>query len=453
MAKRTAPRPPTPQHAAHHAPAHHSEAHHATAHHITHATTSATGNAAHADTPLPVISAPASDAHRQTLGSRLRAFWVRGDIAARDRPIAASATKTPGKTVGGVLKRAKENALSHGVLGKRRPHHRLKRKSLEEYLRKAGYNINPVKFKRITFLVVVLVFLAVSLYFIGRFALLLDGASGVHLLRLIAFLAALWTFLFAAVLLVIQGAMYFYLDYRIWWRTREIEEALPDYLQLASANIAAGMPVERALWFAIRPNFGTLATEMQEVAKATIAGESLDGSLRHFAEKYDSPVLQRSVSILIEGMRAGGEMADLLNKIALNIDEIRIMKKEMAANVTTYAIFITFASVGVAPFLFALATELLTIIVHIMGSIDLSSSNSFFTIAATNPEVVWNFKAFSVAMLLVSTICSASIVSVIKRGNVFEGIKSIPVYAAIAIALYFFSLRFLGVMFGGLLTG
>ncbi len=404
----------------------------------------------------------------------MRAFWLRRPTQAPkpsphavSAPTAATAARAAGPAPSiasapsvaaapdkkPLVARIKENALSHGMLGKRRPHHRLKRKSLEEYLRKAGYTINPARFKRVLFLVVVIAFLIVSLYFIGRFALLLENASGAQLLRLIAFLAALWTFLFAAVLLVIEGAVYFFLDYRIWWRTREIEEALPDYLQLASANIAAGMPVERALWFAIRPNFGTLATEMQEVAKATIAGESLDGSLRHFAEKYDSPVLQRSVSILIEGMRAGGEMADLLNKIALNIDEIRIMKKEMAANVTTYAIFITFASVGVAPFLFALATELLTIIIKIMGSIDLSSSNGFFSIAAANPAVIGNFKIFSIVMLLISTVCSASIVSVIKHGNVFEGIKTIPVYAGIALALYFLSLSFLGTMFGGLIAG
>jgi hypothetical protein len=210
------------------------------------------------------------------------------------------------------------------------------------------------------------------------------------------------------------------------------------------------MPIDKALWYAIRPGFGVLAKEMEEVAKATMAGEDLETSLLHFSERYESVTLHRSISILVEGQRSGGEMADLLNKIALNIDEMKIMKKEMAASVTTYAIFITFASIVIAPFLFALATELLTIIIKITGSLQLTGS-SFLTLAAPDPAAIQNFKAFSIVMLTISTVFSASIVSVIKNGNVMDGIKSIPVYATISLVLYLISLWVLGGMFSGII--
>jgi pilus assembly protein TadC len=251
-------------------------------------------------------------------------------------------------------------------------------------------------------------------------------------------------------MLIIWAAVYFFLDYRVYQRTKELEEVLPDFLQLASSNIAAGMPIDRALWYAIRPNFGVLAKEMEDVAKATMAGEDLEASLLRLTERYESVMLKRSVSILIEGLHAGGEMADLLNKIALNIDEMKIMKKEMAANVTTYAIFITFASVIIAPFLFALSTELLTIIIKITSTLHLESS-SMLTLGTPDPHAVANFKIFAVFMLLISTMFSASLVSIIKRGNVIDGIKTIPVYAVIAIAIYYFSLWVLGGMFSGLI--
>jgi hypothetical protein len=53
-------------------------------------------------------------------------------------------------------------------------------------------------------------------------------------------------------------------------------------------------------------------------------------------------------------------------------------------------------------------------------------------------------------MLLISTIFSASIVSVIKRGNVLEGIKSIPVYAVVAILIYYIASMILGGLFSGI---
>jgi archaellum biogenesis protein FlaJ (TadC family) len=266
----------------------------------------------------------------------------------------------------------------------------------------------------------------------------------------ILIILALWTAFFVGILLIVWAAVYFFLDYQIYRRTRAIEDVLPDFLQLASSNIAAGMSIDKALWYAIRPNFGVLANEMEDVAKATMAGEDLEVSLIHFTERYESVMLRRSINILIEGLRAGGEMADLLNKIALNIEELKIMKKEMAASVTTYAIFITFASIIIAPFLFALATELLTIITKITGSLQVSSA-SVLSLGKPDPAAIGNFKLFSVLMLIISTIFSASIVSVIKRGNVLEGIKSIPVFAIVAIFIYFISTSLLHGIFSSII--
>jgi len=320
------------------------------------------------------------------------------------------------------------------------------RQSLAEYLTKAGYTVSAEKVKRVAFRMVLASFLIVSLGIV-----IIGALNGANTLDLIVFMLGLWTVTFIAVLLVVMAGIYFFLDYRIYQRTREIEDVFPDFLQLASSNIAAGMPIDRALWYAIRPNFGVLAKEMEDVAKATMTGEDLEVSLLRFTDKYNSQTLRRSVNILIEGMRAGGQMADLLNKIALNIEEMKIMRKEMAANVTTYAIFITFAAVIIAPFLFALGTELLSIIIKISGSLDLSSSSSSFSFSAPPESAITNFKIFSVAMLIVTTVFSAAIVSVIKHGRIMEGIKTMPVYAVISIIIYYIALTALHGVFGSII--
>jgi Flp pilus assembly protein TadB len=322
---------------------------------------------------------------------------------------------------------------------------RLTRQSLQQYLDKAGYDANAEKLKKTTFRIVLFLFLALT-----GVILLFASQYGAKTGSVIIFILGLWTAVFAGALLLAWMGIYFFLDYRIYQRTRDLEEVLPDYLQLASSNIAAGMPIDRALWFAIRPNFGILAKEMEEVAKATMAGEDLEAGLLRFTNKYDSVMLKRSVNILIEGLHAGGEMADLLNKIALNIEEMKIMKKEMAASVTTYTIFISFASVIIAPILFALATELLVIILKITSSLDLSNS-SMLSISSPDPAAVANFKLFSILMLIVSTVFSACIVSAIKKGNVLEGIKFIPVYTLVAVTIYYLASLLLHAIFSGII--
>jgi pilus assembly protein TadC len=72
---------------------------------------------------------------------------------------------------------------------------------------------------------------------------------------------------FSGCLFISLLVVFFYFDYKIYQRTKEIEEVLPEFLQLTSANISAGMTIDRALWFAVRPKFGVLAKEIEEVAK------------------------------------------------------------------------------------------------------------------------------------------------------------------------------------------
>ncbi|PJF38151.1 MAG: hypothetical protein CUN55_18465, partial [Phototrophicales bacterium] len=160
-------------------------------------------------------------------------------------------------------------------------------------------------------------------------------------------------------------------DFRIARRREAIEHALPDYLQLAASNIRAGMPIDRALWVAIRPRFGILAKEMEYVAKQTISGEKLEDALSALSKKYDSAILQRTISLVIEGLRAGSEIGALLENISLDITDMYQRRENMAANVTQYLIFIIFAVAVAAPLLFGMSVQLLTVL-NTVGT-DLSS--------------------------------------------------------------------------------
>jgi len=322
------------------------------------------------------------------------------------------------------------------------------RRVLASLLVKAGFSQRPEKLHKLVFYIALIVIALGSLL-----TLIIAAASGKPAGGYLLFTLGLWTAIFAFVYLFIWMVIYLYLDIRIFQRTKELEDVLPDFLQLASANISAGMPIDRALWFAVRPNFGVLAREIEEVAKATLAGEELRESLFRFTEKYDSLTLRRSISILLEGVEAGGKIAELLTKIALNIQETKILRKEMSANVATYAIFITFASVVMAPILFALATELLVIIVKITSSLDLSGATSnFLTLnIKTSPEMITNFRWFSVIMLSISALMSASIVSVIRKGRVKEGVRNLPIFLAVSLLLYFFASSVLNAMLSTLI--
>ena len=259
------------------------------------------------------------------------------------------------------------------------------------------------------------------------------------LVKYLLYLIATWTVVLALVVIIFWVFFYLFLDLKIYRRTKQVEDVLPDFLQLTSANISAGMPIDRALWYAVRPRFGVLSREIEEVAKSTIAGADLEEALKHFSKKYDSLILKRTVSLIIEGMRAGGELAELLSKIAIDIQETKLMRKEIAASIMTYVIFITFATVVAAPFLFALSTQLLNVVQGIMGSLDLSeiSVGTFKMAGGGETMKINDFRIFSALALTVSSIFSAAIVSTIQKGNIKDGAKFIPIFVAVSLILYF----------------
>ena len=312
-----------------------------------------------------------------------------------------------------------------------------RKQRIRAYLERAGLEISTQKLSKIFFNIAVLINLVISSYLIYYFSV----TYGITWGTVVASMIVLWVFVFVLLIFALWIMFYFAVDLKIFKRKVDIEEVLPDFLQLTASNINAGMTIDRALWFAVRPRFGVLAKEIEMVAKETISGVDLKTALEKFVARYDSVILKRSVSMLNEGIEAGGKIGDLLNKIALNIQEQRTMLKEMSANVTTYVIFITFATVVAAPFLFALSGVLIEV-VHNLGTAFGSTTNiatsvgialSFSGTGVSQSD----FKVFAIVSLISTSLFSAMMISTIKKGDIKSGVKYIPIFIIISLTLYF----------------
>lgn len=339
----------------------------------------------------------------------------------------------------------------HNEISKKRKEKIKKRRKhmLRRYLDKAGVNLEEDKVTRFIFRFCIFINALILIYLVYFFSFRVK-ASFFLTVFLIPFL---WAFIFVMVIFFVWLMFYVTLDFKIFKRKLSIEDVLADFLQLTSANIRAGMPIDKALWFSVRPRFGVLANEIEIVAKETMSGKDLDVALTDFTKKYDSPLLKRSISLLIEGLRAGGEVGDLLNRISSNIAESRIMKKEMSSNVTTYVIFITFSTVVAAPILFALSKQLLTIIDNLVNSISrpsigISGFSSAFSSSSIAPA---DFKIFAVSMIVITSIFSATIVAIIRKGSLKAGFKYLPTFTIVAVILYYLADFVLTGILGGIL--
>ncbi len=309
----------------------------------------------------------------------------------------------------------------------KRPLVQERRYQLKSYLDKAGISLDPKKIGRRIFDFAVLLNLCISAYAVY----IVGSTRGYTLLDVILGFLFIWTVVLGAIMVIAWVLLYVFLDLRIYNRKMELEEVLPDYLQLTASNIKAGMTIDRALWYAVRPRFGVLANEIEMVAKETMRGVDLKDALQMFANKYDSPLLKRSMSLLIEGIESGGEIGTLLNKISINIQENKIMKREMAANVSTYVIFISFATIAAAPGLFALSGVLIRVISSLGGAMGDSAGSGVggFAISFSGSGIEYgDFKIFAIVSLIISSFFASMIIATIMKGNAKAGIKYIPIF-------------------------
>jgi Flp pilus assembly protein TadB len=351
-----------------------------------------------------------------------------------------------GKKEEDIKKKVKESPVMYSKKKKKkvRGYHGTR---LKYYTEKAGISFISKRISKIIFNICIAINLLISFYIIYWFATYIK--EGFFYLFLI--MLYVWIVVFSVSLLVLWVSFYIIIDLRIFKRKVGIEEVLADFLQLTSANIRAGMPIDRALWYAVRPQFGVLANEIEIVAKETMSGEDLDDALKRFANKYDSITLKRSINLLIEGIDAGGEVGELLNKIANDIQESKIMKKELAANVMTYVIFISFATIFAAPMLFALSSYLLDIINNLMLKMDVPAGVTNFSISFSGAGVsMHDFRIFAYTCLVITSFFSSIIIATISKGEIKAGVKYIPMFIASTIILFWIFSAIIGSVFGGL---
>ncbi len=288
-------------------------------------------------------------------------------------------------------------------------------------------------------LIVVVILSVLGLLIFGAGAVKGQSAAKIPLILL-----STWVLSFFFSFLGVAFMSYAILTYRRYQRTKKLESVLSDYLQLVSANLGAGMPIDQALWYAIRDRFEILSEEMELVAKKTMSGSDLKEALVEFTEQYDSELLRRSIVLLIEGMEAGGEIADLVNNIAWNIRETELLNKEIKADIVTYSIFVGFASLVAAPILFALSFRINILMSTILSKIDLSGAGasgasisggiSLSSIGGgLSPS---DFKNFAFISLGLTSLISAMLISVIREGSIKAGFKYIPLFVMIAVLLF-----------------
>ncbi len=238
-------------------------------------------------------------------------------------------------------------------------------------------------------------------------------------------------------------------------RKKEINDMLPDFLLLAAANIKSGLTIDRAILFSARPEFGDLSREFKKVAFDIYSGEPIDSAFSKITKRINSEVLERTISLLVEGIKSGGAVAKLLEETAMDIRNTETLQKEIRASVMMYVMFIFMAAVLGAPVLFAISTFLIQGTMSMWSGMDMTISPEMqgaSMIKISPPSIDTTiFSYFAVSAIIITTTFSGILISLIQTGNARGGMKYSPLFTSVALVIYFAAKEGLYRVFGGML--
>lgn len=226
-------------------------------------------------------------------------------------------------------------------------------------------------------------------------------------------------------------------------RATFVEGILPDVLFLIAANIRSGLSPDRALIASARDEFGPFKEELERVIKKTLSGGSFEMALKSIKKNIQSSLLSRTVDMISEGIRSGGELATLLEETARDIRQMELIKKEIRTNVLMYIIFIFMASALAGPILYSVSIYLVEMMSKLGSGITIpeeymAQAPLKITTLSTAKGITSEFLIyFALACIIVTTFFGGLIIGLIETGKELSGFRYVPVLLIIAVAIFF----------------
>lgn len=194
---------------------------------------------------------------------------------------------------------------------------------------------------------------------IGYLIKITDLITYITLISLTLFIImVILTFIFQVtpILLLISFSPYLmatlYYIYKKEKRQDSIEEELPEYILQLSALLKVGLALESALNELSKTQEGYLNNEIKRSLIEMSLGKSFDDSFEDLIKRCQSENIKQVFQIIITTKHSGGNLADILEEIAIDLKDIQMLQKESRANIITSIMFLLIAAIIATPFAF-----------------------------------------------------------------------------------------------------
>ena len=155
------------------------------------------------------------------------------------------------------------------------------------------------------------------------------------------------------------------------------------------------------------------------------------------------------MDMVIIGLKSGGNISDIIDKIVKNVKDAHFLNKELIASVTSYIIFIAVVAVVISPILFALSFNMMQIIQSLGDKLNSGVSAGTVSINfGKNKVKSEDFILFSKIAVMIISGMSSVIIADLREGSIKAGLKYIFLFIPICYFIYVVMLKVITGLFG-----
>ena len=225
-------------------------------------------------------------------------------------------------------------------------------------------------------------------------------------------------------------------------RTREVDRAVPDFLDRMASLDEAGLTVVGSLQRATRGDLGPLGDEVERAWRDVEWGADAETALRRLDRRVGSLAVSQAVALVTNAMRASGDLAPVLRIAADEAQQARRLRRERRREMFTYLLVIY---VSALVFLGIVAG----IIVAFFPAIESAAAS-----APTGAERIGGpgaavttglgdvnldaYRTIFFHLTAVQALCSGLVAGQLGEGSVPDGVKHATVLLAVTYVVFLF---------------
>jgi len=123
-------------------------------------------------------------------------------------------------------------------------------------------------------------------------------------------------------------------------RVKRIEQYFPNFLRDVAEMNRSGMTLTKSVGTLSKGEYGDLTIEIARINAMLSWGISFEDALEKFADRVATPLIYRSVALINQASRAGGNVPDVLEVAAKDTYVLKMMEKDRVSEMIIYVVII-----------------------------------------------------------------------------------------------------------------